>query len=238
MTSHRIAGLLAATLLAVPAAAEAAPRVTTMVVGKEGTTAAAKDVAAKRATVRVAGGRRCAVGAGTPLAALLARGVATQVRDLGSCSRRPADGGGLYVSAVGGEPARGQAGWVYKVGRRAGTAGAADPAGPFGTGRRLRDGQRLLWFWCRAAGACQRTLEVSAPALARSGAPLAVTVRGYDDQGRGVAVRGATVRLGRATATTGADGRAVLRPSGSGRTRLTATRPGLVPAFPRTVAIR
>ncbi len=37
-----------------------------------------------------------------------------------------------------------------------------------------------------------------------------MTVRGYDDQGKGVGVQGATVRLGSATATTGADGIAVL----------------------------
>ena len=39
------------------------------------------------------------------------------------------------MTRIAGERNRGQDGWVYKVGRRAGTAGAADAAGPFGNGR-------------------------------------------------------------------------------------------------------
>jgi hypothetical protein len=229
--------LAAAGALAVPAAASAAPaRVETMVVGKSGVVSAAKVVSARSATVR-ASGHRCTIGAGTPLAALVARRTPFRVRDDGACSRRAADAGGLYVFQVGSDRARGQAGWVYKVGNRLGTAGAAEPSGPFGTGHRLRSGQRLLWFWCRSAGACQRTLHVSAPARASAGRPVTVTVRGYDDQGRGVAVAGATVTLGSATATTGSDGRATLTPRAAGRARLTAAKAGLVPAFPRRLAI-
>jgi hypothetical protein len=244
MNLHRSAGSLVAGVLALlacaaPAPAASAPRVETMVVGEIGAALApAKVVAANATTVR-ASGRRCAVAAGTPLAALVARGPSLGIRDMGSCSRRRAvDSSGLYVFRVGSERARGQAGWVYKVGRRVGTAGAADPSGPFGTGRRLRGGQRLLWFWCRSAGRCQRTLEVSAPARATAGQPLTVTVRGYDDNGRGVAVSRATVTLGSATATTGAGGRATIVPATAGRARLRATKQGLVESFPRTVTVR
>jgi hypothetical protein len=49
---------------------------------------------------------------------------------------------------------------------------------------------------------------------------------------------GATVTLGSATATTAADGTATLPvPAASGRIRLTATRAGMVDAFPREVAV-
>ena len=107
------------------------------------------------------------------------------------------------------------------------------------TGRLLRGGQRVLWFWCVRAGRCQRTLEVRPErSAAAPGEALRVTVRGYDDQGAGVAVAGATVRLGSSSGSTGADGSAVLTvPSGSGRVRLRASRPGMVQAFPREVRI-
>lgn len=231
-----------AALLALPAAAPAAsgPRVTTMVVGRAAVLAPAKAVRAP-ATRVAASGRRCAVGAGTPLAALVARlrgGPAIGLRDQGSCSRRPADAAALYVFRIGPDGERGAGGWVYKVGHRLATAGAADVAGPFGTGRRLRDGDRLLWFWCRSAARCQRTLDVAAPARVAPGGRLTVAVRGYDDQGRGVPVTGATVLLGGARATTGAGGRATLTaPRTRGAVALRVTRPGLVPAFPRRVAI-
>ena len=75
-----------------------------------------------------------------------------------------------------------------------GTAGAADPGGPFGTGKRLRAGDRVLWFWCaQGVAGCQRTLEVTPGAVtgAERGGTWRVTVRGYDDQGTGKAVAGA-----------------------------------------------
>jgi hypothetical protein len=47
------------------------------------------------------------------------------------------------------------------------------------------------------------------------------------------------VRLGSATAVTGADGEAVLTvPAASGTLRLQAERAGMVRAFPREVAVR
>jgi hypothetical protein len=62
-----------------------------------------------------------------------------------------------------------------------------------------------------------------------------VTVRGYDDLGKGVAVAGATVRLGSATALTGPDGVAILTIVDGGALR--AEKPGMVRAFPREVAV-
>ena len=232
-----VAALAAALLL--PASADAA-RVQVMVVGQDHVLRAPKTVKLKPRSVKV-GGKRCRIAAATPLAALVATKLKLALRDYGSCGKRPRDAGGLYVSKVGGEREKGRGGWVYKVGRRAGSAGAADPSGPFGTGKRVRGGQRITWFWCEQnqAGGCQRTLEVRPDrAGAAPGEALRVTVRGYDDQGHGVPVGGASVRLGSATAVTGADGAAVLTvPAASGRLRLQAGRDGMVRAFPREVAV-
>ena len=186
------------------------------------------------------GGKRCAVARNTPLAALLGTGLRVRLRDYGSCGRRTRDSGSLFVTQVGSDRNRGRDGWVYKVGRKSGSAGAADPAGPFGSGG-LRAGDRVTWFWCvlASSGSCQRTLEVApASSSAAPGSALRVTVRGYDDNGRGVNVAGATVALGSATATTAADGTATLTvPAATGRVRLTATHAGMVDAFPREVAV-
>jgi len=232
--------LLAAAVLAAPAAAGARGKVEVMVVGKRDVLVPAKKVTLK---ARAAGvdGRRCAIGRATPLSALAGTGISYRLVDYGACSRRPRDAGSLYVRQIGRERAKGRDGWIYKVGRRVGTAGAADPAGPFGTGRKLRAGQRVLWFWCikDASDSCQRTLEIAAPGTIAAGGLLAVTVRGYDEAGRGVAVAGATVRLGGATAVTGDDGVAtVIAPTVVGRYALEAGKPGLVRAFPRAVEVR
>jgi hypothetical protein len=142
------------------AASAAAPRVSAKVIGARGTVFSARTVTASATTVKV-GRKRCAVAAGTPLAALLAAdragGPSVRVADYGSCSSRTADAGGLYVTQVGGDRRRGQSGWVYAVNGRVGSAGAADPTGPFGSGR-LRGGQRVVWFWCRQAGSCERSV--------------------------------------------------------------------------------
>jgi hypothetical protein len=191
-------------------------------------------------TVRV-GKRRCAVGAKTPLSVLAGTGLALGVRDQGACGKDPRNSGALYVFRVARFGERGHSGWVYKVGNRAGTTGAADPTGPFGTGHGLHRGQRVLWFWCTlgASGGCQRTLDARPDRVsARPGESLRVTVRGYDDAGAGMPVAGAAVRLGSAGAVTGADGIATLTvPAASGRLKLRATQAGLVPAFPREVIV-
>ena len=221
--------------LALPAPAGAAS-VQLMVVGKTRVLREAGPVRLKARSVRV-GGRRCAVGR-TPLSVLATTRLKLRLRDYGACGRSARDAGSLYVRAVAGERARGASGWVYKVGRRAGTTGAADPSGPFGHGR-LKRGARVLWFWCAQSGgaACQRTLEVSSAGSVAAGGMLAVTVRGYDDNGNGVPVAGATVRLGSVTAVTDASGAAQVVAPAAGRYRLTAEHAGMVRSWPRKVTV-
>jgi hypothetical protein len=235
----RLALIVLALAVAAPAPAAAAT-VDAMVVGKQRVLRGPKPVKLRTRTVTV-GHRRCRVLAATPLSVLAAMRLELRFRDYGRCGRRPADASGLYVTSVAGQREKGRGGWVYKVGRRAGTTAAGDPAGPFGTGHRIHGGQRVTWFWCeqKRSGGCQRTLEVRpASASAAPGAVLRVTVRGYDDFGRGVAVGGATVRLGSATAVTDASGAAVLTvPATTGRLRLKARRAGMVRAFPRVVTV-
>jgi hypothetical protein len=230
-----LAGVLLA--LAVPAPAGAA-RVQLMVVGKERVLREAGPMRLAARSVRV-GGRRCAVGRATPLSVLAGTRLALRLRDYGACGRSPRDAGSLYVRAVGPDRERGAAGWVYKVGRRAGTTGAADPSGPFGRGR-LRRGARVLWFWClqERVEACQRTLEVASASSVAAGGVLAVTVRGSDDNGDGVPVAGATVRLGAAAAVTDASGVAQVVAPAAGSYRLTAERDGMVRSWPRKVTVR
>jgi hypothetical protein len=104
----------------------------------------------------------------------------------------------------------------------------------------LRGGDRVLWFWCvkDAADSCQRTLEVTPSGkLVEPGAPLSVTVRGYDDNGDGVRVAGAIVRLGASAALTGADGVATVIAPAPGKYRLRAEKPGMVKPFPVPVKV-
>jgi hypothetical protein len=229
----------AAALLAAPAPAVAA-KVDVMVVGPDKVLKAPTHVRLKPRTVKV-GHRRCHIGAATPLAALAGTHLKFALRDYGRCGRRTQDASGLYVKSVAGGRASGSTGGVYKVGRRAGTTGAADLSGPFGTGRRLRNGQKITWFWCelKTSGSCQRTLEVQPDrTTAAPGGTLTVTVRGYDDFGKGVPAAGATVRLGAASAVTGADGTATLAvPATTGDLALEAERDGMVQAFPREVTV-
>jgi hypothetical protein len=179
------------------------------------------------------GGRRCAAGARTALAALARSHVGRlRFKDFGACSSRPADSAGLLVTGIGPDRNRGQRGWVYKVGRRAATAGAGDTGGPFGRGR-LRAGQRVTWFYCVRAADCQRTLELRVRPLAGG---VAATVRGYDDSGEGVPVEGASVTASGVTALTGADGRAQLALP-AGRHRVVARKDGLVRSFAERVEV-
>jgi hypothetical protein len=221
-----------ALVLAPPNADAATPTVQQMVVFRSGK-AVTKAVRASRVLVRVEG-RRCAAGDGTALAALVrSRPGRLRLLDFGTCSRKPRDGSGLFVSAIGPDRSRGQNGWVYKVGRRSATAGAADPSGPFGRGR-LRSGQRVTWFYCRLrAGGCQRTLEVRASSEPGG---LVATVRGYDNEGRGVPVEGATVTAGGASALTGPDGSARLALP-AGVHRVVASKAGLVRSFAERVEV-
>ena len=99
------------------------PYVTTMIVGPRGTLFGPATVDASATAVAVAG-RRCAVAAGTPLAALSAAygagGPSFALRDYGACSGNAADSGQLFVSAVGAFANRGANGWEYKVDERCG----------------------------------------------------------------------------------------------------------------------
>lgn len=229
--------------LAIPiATASAAPSVRVMVVGRGGRPYLPPRTVRAAATTVGASGRRCAVAAGTPLAALVAAGVSLRVRDYGgSCSRRPADSASLFVYQLAGQRNRGRDGWTYKVGTRAGTAGAADASGPFGNGR-LGAGAHLTWFWCVLGrrGSCQRTLGLRpASHRVRRGHVLHVTVFGYDDSGRRVRVAGARVSVaGGGSARTDGRGVAAVRAgSRRGRVALTATRRGMVRAFPQRVRV-
>jgi hypothetical protein len=226
------AAALAAAALAPAAADAAAPKVNQLVVFRNGT-AKQKTLTAKAARVRVAG-RRCAVGAATPLAALIRSRVgALRLKDFGSCSRKPGDAAGLYVAAIGKDRAKGANGWVYKVGNKVASAGAADPAGPFGRGK-IRSGTRVTWFYCRMnarTSSCQRTLGVRAISDASG---VTATVRSYDDRGHSTLVSGATVHRGSDTATTDASGVAHL-PAGFGR--VWAESPGTVRSFEEPVAV-
>lgn len=211
----------------------AAPAVNQMVVFRSGAAVGSR-VRASAATVRV-GRKRCAVGAGTPLAALLrSRPGAIAVKDYATCSRRAADAGGIYVRSIRADVARGQNGWIYKVGHKQATAGAGDPAGPFGRGR-LRSGQRITWFYCLYRRGCQRTLALRAES--QGGGLLSVRVRGYDDAGRGEVVQGATVSAGGRLSTTDASGSAVLHLA-PGRYTVRARKPGLVRSFAERATVR
>jgi hypothetical protein len=220
--------------IAPPVPAAAAPRVQVEVVGRSGVLAAPGRVRAGAAHVRV-GRRRCAVGAGTPLAALLAlRGrPALGLRDYGSCSSRPSDSTGLYVRRIGADRARGRNGWVYKVGNRAPSIGAADPAA------RLRAGDRLLWFYCRMGrGGCQRSLVVSVAHRVALGGRVTARVRGYDDRARSVPVAGAVVHIAGASFRTAASGSVTFNaPAEPGSYEVHATARGLVRSFPEVVRV-
>jgi hypothetical protein len=226
-------------------AGAAPPSVRSLIVGNGGSLlSAARTVSASATTVRV-GGRNCAVAAGTPLAVLAAvrraGGPGFALRDYGHCGPSPRDSAQLFVYSVGGQRNSGQSGWEYKVDDVSGTAGAGDPSGPRGDGRRLHTGERVLWFWCRAVGAgCQRSLAVSAsPSDVPAGGSVTVTVTGFDNEGRAAPVAGAIVTLGSDFASTAPSGRAALiAPSMPGRFAVAAARNGLVTSFPETIVVR
>ena len=217
-----VAALLA--LVAAPVAEGAGPRVRAMVVGKSGAVVAG----VKSVRLDAFRHRRCRIGAALPLGVLHELRLSWRAR--GGCES-------LYVFQIGGSRARGQEGWVYKVGTRSGTAAASDPTGPFGNGR-IRGGAEVVWFWCRRALRCQRSLKVTGERRVRVGRELRVRVRGYDDFGRSRVVRGARVAVGRARARTNRRGLATIRMSRRGLFRLRASKRGLVPAFPIGIRVR
>jgi hypothetical protein len=226
--------LVAAAALPAAAAGSPSPRVDQLVVFRDGSVKGNDGVRARQAHVRV-GRKRCAVPAGTPLAALVvSRASKLGLRDYGSCSRRPRDAGGLFVKSIGPDVNSGVDGWVYKVGRKLGTADAADPAGPFGRGP-LKSGSEVLWFYCHFDnGSCQRTLAFTrvAPAVGS----VSVSVRAYDDHGRSKPAAGATVHVDSSTAVTAADGSATV-PAAAGTHQLWVDKASLIRSFTRTVVV-
>ena len=223
--------------------AAAGARVQVMVVGQKKVIAQPVKLHARATKVR-ASGRRCAVAASTPLAALAAAlgraKVGYAVRDFGGCTAgSPRSSGQLFVNRIAGERNRGQDGWVYKVDDRAPGRGAADV--------RLRAGDRVAWIYCKQSpetGGCQRSLRaVPSKRSGRGGDSLNVKVFGYDDKRARRLVPGALVTVHKGTtkiasATTGVDGIALLTFPVPGLYDVSATADGLVPSFPVRIRAR
>jgi hypothetical protein len=210
--------------------ASAAPQIEQLVAFRNGD-AEQQSVKAAGTSGRV-GRKRCAVAAGTPLAALLRSGLpGIRLKDYGSCSSRPADAAGLYVSRIRKDVAKGVNGWVYKVGNRVATIGAGDTSNGL-----LKPRARVTWFYCHMkANGCQRTLGVKPSAL--GGGQVRVTVRGYDDRGKAKLVAGASVQVGDRSATTDSEGVATLTVP-AGPAEVHATAKGLVRSFEERLDVR
>jgi len=209
---------------AVAVLAAASPTVDAQLVDRAGRVVGPRTVAVPALRVR-ADGRTCRLRAGLPIGVLRALKVPFGAE--GSCSS-------LYVFEVRGQRERGAGGWVYKVDRRLPGVSASAPSG------RLRSGQRVTWYWCRQAGACQRTLETRSTL---AGGRLRTTVTGLDDRGRGAAVSGARVSVAQrgaatSTVTTGADGTATAPVAAGAPVVVRATRGGMIPSFPEEIAAR
>lgn len=208
--------LLPLALFAAEAGASA-PTATVQITGLSGNRLVGpKSVTLKQSSFVLRAGsasKTCNVAQGTPLAGLMQSGVTHVIKDFGSCSRNPIDSASLFVDSIRGVSGTGMQGWSYKVGNRAGTAGAADPNGPFGSGQ-VRSGSRILWFWCTydpTTYACQRTLGIAAPSMVRAGARMKVTVHAYDDAGSPIPAADVLVTVGRSvSAVTGSDGTATV----------------------------
>ncbi len=228
------AAALAALPAAAPAATKRAPKVDQLVVFRSGATVQ-KAVRASATTAKV-GRRRCAVARGTALGALIRSRIGkVGLRNYGACTKRTADGGGLFVRSIRSDRNRGKDGWVYKVGRRLATAGAADPSGAFGSGR-LRSGSRVTWFYCVLTGrSCQRTLALTT--RPDGGGILNVRVRAYDDEGRGTNAAAAVVTAGGVKAITGADGVARISLP-RGRVKVYAAGGGAIRSFTEKATVR
>ena len=232
-TALAVAAVAALAAAAPPAGAASYPKVGQLIVFRDGT-ALQKTASTKATTVRL-GGRDCTTGSSVPMAALVRIKPPNLVlRDYGECSKRARDAAGLFVRRIGSDTNKGFDGWVYKVGQKLATAGAADPSGPFGRGR-LKSGQRITWFYCRLVNAsCQRTL-VAKPVATGPG-QVTVTVRAYDDRGKSIPAAGALVDAGTATATADENGRAVLTLP-PGKHFIAAGREGEIRSFREAVQV-
>ena len=222
------------------------PTVTSMVVSKAGVILQPKSVSAHSFTIPV-GSRKCTIAEGTPLAALKATGIIFHVKDFAKCSTKPAASSGLFVDKILTTPNTGSSGWTFKVNNRAGTAGAADSTGPFGSGP-LADGDRVVWFWCvfDSNWACQRNLVVSVPSLVAPGATFVATVTAVDDFGAAIPAARAKVTVGAATGLTGNDGKVTLKAPTTGTSATVRAVDGVaassryvqrVPSFPTQISL-
>ncbi len=223
------------------ASARRGARVQVMVVGKNGPVVEAVTLQARPTVVR-ASARACKVSGSTPLAALVAaldrHDIGRHLRDFGSCERRRTSSSGqLFVDRIAQDRNRGQDGWVYKVNDFARTVGSADVAG-----RRLRDGDRVLWLYCvldPTTRSCQPSLRVVPDATSGPpGGALRVRVRAYDNERRASPAAGARIALGPATAVADATGTATLTAPAAGRYRLSAGAPGAAPSFPVSYEVK
>jgi len=213
------------------------PKVEVMIVGKQGKLLSApRTVKAKSATVK-ASGRRCLVGASTPLAALVpaSKALSLSVKDFGSCSRdNAADAAQLFVNSIGGNRNRGADGWVYKLRNKIPSLGGGDPLA------RVRQNDRLVWLYCvhDKAGHCPPTLQVAAPARAPAGGQVEVFASKVDDAGRKTPAPGARLRMGKQVAVTGAGGSAIMVvPTTPGKVAVEATANDAIASFPRTISV-
>jgi hypothetical protein len=230
------AAALVALAAVAPATAAASPlRVEELVVYRNGD-AEQRLVRTTATNVRV-GSKQCAVGYATPLAALLRtpRLGGIRLKDYGSCSRKAADAGGLYVRRIRNDSAKGANGWVYKVGNKVGTTGAGDPSGPFGNGR-LTSGARVTWFYCHMrTNGCQRTLTAKPEPIGNG--RLRVIVKAHNDFGRARPAAGATVLAGSTKGTTDSQGIATLQLA-PGQASVYAKAKGMVRSFGEFVEVR
>lgn len=216
-----------------PAGAASYPKIEQLVVFRDGT-AIQKSARAKQITTRVSG-RDCAVGSGTALAALIRiKPPSLRLHDYGRCSSRARDAEQLFVRRIGKDTNKGFDGWVYKIGQKLATAGSGDPGGPFGRGR-LKDGQKVLWFYCRLTGqSCQRTLSVKVTSTAPG--QVNVGVRSSDDGGKAILGSGATIHVGEYTATADELGGATLTVP-PGVYRVWAERNGEIRSFGERIEV-
>jgi hypothetical protein len=222
-------GAVVALAAAAAPAQAAAPKVQQLVAFRNGT-AVQRQVTASQVKVTV-GKKRCAVGAGTALAALARSKVgAIQLHDYGSCSSNARDAAGLYVKRIRKDGAKGVNGWVYKVGSKASSAGAGDPAG------RVTSGARITWLYCHmGSNGCQRTLALTGKPL--GGGQVRVSVRAYDDNGKSRAASGATVHVGNVTAKADSHGNATIS-AAPGTRKVYAQSKGLVRSFTERIDVK
>ncbi len=100
-------------------------------------------------------------------------------------------GGQLFVRSIRGDRNRGQDGWIYKVGRRLGTRGRRRPRGAVRPRTAAHGAARHLVLLPLTRG--ELPAHAGAEGHAARRRLVTVIVRGYDDNGRGVTVPGATV---------------------------------------------